>query len=278
MHLTAPAKLTLSLRVADRRADGMHEVDAEMTTIDLCDDLEIAPGAGGVVVVDVDGSPVPGVPSGPGNLVDAALRLVGRQATVRVVKRIPPGGGLGGGSADAGAVLRWAGCRDLDAAVGLGSDVPFCAVGGRARVGGTGERVDPLPFRARDLVVLLPPLRVDTGAVFRAFDHLSPAERRDPAAEHPNDLTRAALLVEPRLARWRAAFDAATGTRPILAGSGSTWFVPSTRSDAEAVLGSLPTGRRGTAYLEVDGERGRVLKATTVPAGWEHTPGPEQGP
>lgn len=273
MHLTAPAKLTLSLRISERRSDGMHEVDAEMATIDLCDHLEIAPGTGGAEVVDVDGSPVPGVPKGPGNLVDAALRLAGRQATVRVVKRIPPGGGLGGGSADAGAVLRWAGWQDLDAAVGLGSDVPFCVVGGRARVRGTGEQVEPLPYRSRALLVLLPPLRVDTGAVFRAFDQLEPTARRDPATDHPNDLTTAALQVEPRLERWRAGFEVVTGTAPILAGSGSTWFVPCTERDAEGVLDRLPTDEGGHRYLEVDGARGRVLTAATVPAGWEMPPG-----
>lgn len=272
MHLTAPAKLTLSLRVGDRRTDGMHEVDAEMATIDLCDHLEVTPGAGGVIVVGADGTPVPGVPSGPGNLVDAALALVGRQATVRVVKRIPPGGGLGGGSADAGAILRWAGWRDLEAAVGLGSDVPFCAVGGRARVTGTGARVEPLPYRSLTLLILLPPLHVDTGAVFRAFDQLSPAARRDRATHHPNDLTRAALAVEPRLAQWRAAFHAVTGTPPVLAGSGSTWFVPSTQDGAEEVLCRLPRDHWGRAVLEANGSRAPVLTTTTVPAGWEAPP------
>ena len=81
---------------------------------------------------------------------------------VRLTKRIPLGGGLGGGSADAGAVLRWAGCDDLELAVTLGADVPFCVVGGRARVEGVGERVTPLPFEPRRYLLVLPPFGVDT--------------------------------------------------------------------------------------------------------------------
>ena len=86
-----------------------------------------------------------------------------RRAAVHLTKRIPLGGGLGGGSADAAAVLRWAGCTDPDVAVRLGADVPFCLVGGRARVEGVGEKVTPLPFEARDYLLLLPPFGVDDG-------------------------------------------------------------------------------------------------------------------
>ncbi len=68
------------------------------------------------------------------NLIVQALAAAGRRARVRVVKRIPPGAGLGGGSSDAAAVLRWAGVDDLATAARLGADVPFCLVGGRARV------------------------------------------------------------------------------------------------------------------------------------------------
>ena len=80
-----------------------------------------------------------------------ALAAVGRRAHVRLDKRIPVGAGLGGGSADAAAVLRWAGCDDLAVAASLGADVPFCLVGGRARVTGIGEVVEPLPVRRRRL-------------------------------------------------------------------------------------------------------------------------------
>src|SRR5215210_5885512 len=103
----APAKLTLSLRVTGRRHDGFHLLDAEMVTVDLVDELEFSPGDG----VEL----APGLAAGPlddTNLVCRALRAARRTARVRLRKRIPAGGGLGGGSADAAAVLRWAGIAD----------------------------------------------------------------------------------------------------------------------------------------------------------------------
>ena len=216
--LVAPAKLTLSLRITGVRDDGYHLIDAEMVTLDLADELEVDPAADGLEVVASD-SGLP-VEVGDDNLVVRALRLVGRTAGVRLVKRIPAGAGLGGGSADAAAILRWAGCADLERAARLGADVPFCVVGGRARVRGIGEQVEPLEHRARVLTLLTPPFGCPTPAVYRAWDELG-----GPTSPGPNDLEAAALLVEPRLADWRDRLAEATGRRPVLAGSGSTWFV-----------------------------------------------------
>ena len=164
------------------------------------------------------------MPAGDDNLVRRALAAAGRKAFVRLHKRIPAGAGLGGGSADAAAVLRWAGVTDLEAAARLGADVPFCLVGGRARVRGVGEQVDPLPFdgvEGRAYTLLTPPFGVSTGLVYRAWDQLGGA-----GSDGPNDLEAAALHVEPRLAAWRDRLGSATGETPVLAGSGSTWFVP----------------------------------------------------
>ena len=207
----ALAKLTLSLRVTGVRDDGHHLLDAEMTTIDLADTLTFADGDG----VEVVGADLP-----DDDLVARALRAVGRRAAVRLEKRIPVGAGLGGGSADAAAVLRWAGCTDVGVAAGLGADVPFCLVGGRARVTGVGEVVQALPFVHAAYTLLTPPLMVSTPAVYRAWDLL-----RGPTADGPNDLEPAALRVEPRLAAWRDRLGEATGQVPVLAGSGGTWFV-----------------------------------------------------
>jgi 4-diphosphocytidyl-2-C-methyl-D-erythritol kinase len=213
----APAKLTLSLRVTGVGEDGYHFLDAEMVTIDLADTLEFAPGHG----LTIAGAPA--LVSGSANSIRRALHLVGRDAHVGVVKRIPLGAGLGGGSADAAAVLRWAGCRDLDVAGRLGSDVPFCLVGGRARVRGKGELVEALPWEpmaGRTFTLLTPSFGVSTASVYRAWDDLG-----GPTGEGPNDLEPAALVVEPRLGEWRDRLRAATGQTPVLAGSGSTWFV-----------------------------------------------------
>ncbi len=210
----ALAKLTLSLRVTGVRGDGYHLVDGEMVTVDLADVLSFGPGDGLEVMGAVD------LDTGEENLVRRALRSVGRTAHVCLDKRIPVGAGLGGGSADAAAVLRWAGCSDLALAAGLGADVPFCMLGGRARVTGLGEVVRPLPFEDRTFTVLSPPFPISTAAVYRSWDDLG-----GPTADGPNDLEPAALRVAPQLARWRDRLGEATGRDPVLAGSGGTWFV-----------------------------------------------------
>jgi 4-diphosphocytidyl-2-C-methyl-D-erythritol kinase len=215
----ALAKLTLSLRVVGVRKDGYHLLDAEMVTVDLADRLEFGDGDG----LEVIGGEGLGIPVGPDNLVARAVHAVGRRSHVRLWKRIPAGAGLGGGSADAAAVLRWARCTDLDLAARLGGDVPFCLVGGWARVGGIGEQVSPLPFDQvadRLFTLLTPPFGVSTPAVYQAWDRLGGLTARG-----PNDLEPAAIVVEPRLAEWRDRLGDATGLQPILAGSGSTWFV-----------------------------------------------------
>lgn len=212
----APAKLTLSLRITGVRPDGFHEIDAEMVTLELCDELTFSKGQG-LDVLGASGLPV-GV--GDDNLVRRALVALGRQAHVRLVKRIPAGAGLGGGSADAAAVLRWAGCDDLGLGARLGADVPFCMVGGRARVRGMGESIEPLAPLDRTFTLLTPPFGVSTVEVYRMWDELG-----GPSGEGPNDLEPAALAVEPRLAGLRDRLGELTGRTPILAGSGSTWFV-----------------------------------------------------
>ncbi len=218
----APAKLTLSLRVVGVRDDGYHLIDAEMTTLDLHDEIDITP-------TDTDselsfsGPFSRGIPTDSTNLVARALTLAARTARVRVVKNIPHGGGLGGGSADAAAVLRWAGFTDLVAASRLGADIPFCMVRGRARVRGIGESIEPLPDASDDYTLVIPPLAVSTPAVYRAWDELGGP--RCERITNPNDLEEAALTVEPELATWRERIRDASGAEPVLAGSGATWFL-----------------------------------------------------
>jgi 4-diphosphocytidyl-2-C-methyl-D-erythritol kinase len=212
----ALAKLTLSLRVTGVRPDGYHEIDAEMVTLDLADDLTFADGDG-LVITGVGAGELS---TGDDNLVRRALRAVGRTAHVELQKRIPAGGGLGGGSADAAAVLRWAGCDDIAVAAALGADVPFCLLGGRGRVTGLGEVLEPLPVVDRTFTLLTPPFGCPTVDVYRMWDTLG-----GPTGDGRNDLEPAALAVEPRLAEWRDRLGDATGETPVLAGSGSTWYV-----------------------------------------------------
>jgi 4-diphosphocytidyl-2-C-methyl-D-erythritol kinase len=269
-EVVAPAKLTLSLRVTGVRPDGYHEIESEMVTLDLADTLVISPGEGLTIEIGTTGSDgsVRGLPddsgtrgpdlsAGADNLVVRALAAVGRSARVRLIKRTPVGAGLGGGSADAAAILRWAGCIDLQVAAELGADVPFCVVGGRARVTGIGESVTPLTYQEREFTLLLPPFGMDTGAVYRAWDAMLRAGSLPPEGTSGNHLEAPAVSVEPRLALWRQAFADATGVEPHLAGSGSTWFVDG---------GPETFGIEGRGSLQVGQASARLLRARTVPA------------
>ena len=262
-ELRAHAKLTMSLRMTGLRADGFHLIDAEMVSLALHDVLTVR----SVEAVETDGAHgrshdddhgrlsatgpfAQGVPLDATNLVARAMRRVGRRGDVVIDKHIPHGGGLGGGSTDAAAVLRWGGHgtspADLLEASTLGADVPFCMIGGRARVRGIGEVVEPLPFLEREITLIVPPLAVSTPAAYRAWDDLG-----GPTGDGPNDLEAAALVVEPGLRRWRDAITEALGEPPVLAGSGATWFAE---------------GRRDDALGDVVGEGARVLVTRTVPS------------
>jgi 4-diphosphocytidyl-2-C-methyl-D-erythritol kinase len=262
--IAAPAKLTRSLRITGVRADGMHLIDAEMVTIDLIDEIVITRHVGrqrtdpppprtpagiaaGVVARAANSGAVLDIGPPERNLVVRALDLLAEvdprhrgRFDIELTKRIPPGAGLGGGSADAAAVLRaagWTGSRDeLDRAGELGADVPFCLVGGRARVTGIGEVVEPRPFVPLELTLALPPFGCSTPAVYQAWDALGGL-----TADGANDLEAAALAVEPRLAEWRDRLGEATGQVPCLAGSGSAWFVEGAfPGDGRVVVATIP--------------------------------------
>lgn len=214
--MLAPAKLTWYLEVTGQRADGYHELRSEMTTLGLSDELDIDPEGDSLRIVGG-----PPLPLDETNLIARALRVLGRRAGVVLTKRIPVGGGLGGGSADAGAILRWGGGVDDLVALQLGGDVPFCQRGGRALVTGVGEFIEPLEPLVRDVTLFLPPFSVSTPAVYRAYDELVAAGERPGGRNH---LEAPARLVEPRLEVVMAWAKTIFG--PVhLAGSGSTFFL-----------------------------------------------------
>lgn len=238
VSLKAPAKLTLTLRITGTRSDGYHEIDAEMITIDLCDELELTDAP--ETSIELIGA-MSDVPAGPENLVYKALQHVRRRARVELRKNIPSRAGLGGGSADAAAVLRWSGVTDPLDVVSLGSDIAFCLIGGRARVTGAGELIEQLPFVDHVVTLLHPPIECSTVEVFQAWDALG-----GPSGPGDNDLEQAALAVAPELARWRDRLRDATGQEPRLAGSGSTWFVEGAfPGDGRTVARAVPAGWNG---------------------------------
>jgi 4-diphosphocytidyl-2-C-methyl-D-erythritol kinase len=219
IELMAHAKLTWNLEITGRREDGYHELRSEMTTIALHDVLFVDETLDHLEVLS---SFATEIATDENNLVVRALRLVGRRAGVRVEKSIPVGGGLGGGSADAAAILRWAGGVANDVAVTLGGDVPFCQLGGRALVEGVGERLSILPYEERELTLIVPNFGVSTAACYRAYDEMR-ADGWTPRG--PNHLEEPAGRVEPRLASTLRWLRAEIGPQVQLAGSGSSMFV-----------------------------------------------------
>ena len=236
----AHAKLTMSLHVTGVRDDGYHLIDAEMVSLELHDLLSFEPcDVHADSTLTAIGPFAAGVPTDATNLVARALDLAGSRAATTIDKRIPHGGGLGGGSTDAATALRYGGFGtsqpEFERAGRLGADIPFCLVGGRAHVSGIGELVEPLPHLARTVTLVIPPLHVSTPAVYRAWDELG--QPSDGAQR--NDLEAAAIAVEPDLARWRRLIHERIDSAPTLAGSGATWFVEGSFGRELADLGTL---------------------------------------
>ena len=254
----APAKLNLALSVGGPDADGMHPISGWMITVDLHDDLELTrlptgyPSRYAIVWHDEARRPTEIDWSVSKDLAARAHHeletAVGRGLSVqaRVEKRIPIGGGLGGGSADAAAMLHGLN-RLFDLGLStdelatiaepLGSDVPFLVHGGSAIVAGLGERIErvaaPEPFHA---VLILPAISCPTGPVYRRFDELRSDARVDDdrvrtvatgrlTADRPfNDLADVACDLHPMLDELRAGLMEAIGSPVHVSGSGSTLF------------------------------------------------------
>lgn len=259
--LDAHAKVNLSLLVCGRRADGYHEVDTILHEISLHDTLiaERHPSVRRDISLLLASETSTGLPvlADADNLVARAARLfqnvVPSTDGVRfcLTKRIPAGGGLGGGSADAAAALRLMNAlydHPLDAtsvhelAARLGADVPFFLRGGSQRGVGIGTELTPLPdSRPLHFVLLLPRVGTSTIDIYKnhVVDRLTTSEpatnvRGRPRPTHqeaamasgfPNDLEPTALRLHPALRRIRDAVVEAGFTGLRMSGSGSTFFL-----------------------------------------------------
>ncbi len=186
----APAKLNLFLRVLGRREDGRHDLQTVFQFIDLCDELEFSVTADGKVSC---ASELMGLSSEDNLCVRAACLLRDTLqgdwgVAITLHKRIPVGGGLGGGSSDAATTLHalnqlWGGGLSVDtlASLGLtlGADVPVFVRGQAAWAEGLGERLSPIDLPEPWYVVVAPPVHVSTGEVFQALaEGVSPPEER----------------------------------------------------------------------------------------------------
>ncbi len=177
----ARAKINLTLDILGKRPDGYHEVEMVMQSIELHDRLVFTP-AGDDITLTVEGADLD---PGPDNLIVRAAELLRKLkgirdgVRIRLLKAIPVASGLGGGSADAAATLKalnelWGIGLSLPELMGLGaqlgSDVPFCLLGGTALAKGRGERLESLPpCPGLGLVLVKPPFSVSTAAVYRLY-------------------------------------------------------------------------------------------------------------
>jgi len=256
-RVAAPAKVNLYLEVGPPRPDGYHDIDSLFLTVSLFDELELEATRDGEIVLEEDG-----ISAGETNLVYRAAAALRRYATdstigarIRLRKRIPQGGGLGGGSSDAAATLvalsrLWE--VDIDPgrlaalAAELGSDVPFFLHGGLAICRGRGEKVLPLADDTfadapPSIVLVLPGIHTPTPVVYRALDaegeHGDVLTRSSPldsltSADSQRRLTDGAVIFNrlesvtfrlfPELERIRQRMMAETFVRVWMTGSGST--------------------------------------------------------
>jgi 4-diphosphocytidyl-2-C-methyl-D-erythritol kinase len=254
----------------------MHPICSWMVTVDLCDELEVTRLARGRLSryailwhpearrrSEIDWS----ITRDLAVRAHLALeRAAGRPLPVQMTlrKRIPVGGGLGGGSSDAAAMLRAVnalfdlglGPADLRRlAAGLGSDVPFFVAGGSAVVEGFGEQVhEHAEVPEIHAVLAIPECRCPTGEVYAAYDRLRPGGLRPQAvraAEVFNDLAEAAISVAPRLAEHRRDLADLAGRPAHVAGSGSSLFVLCDEAAHAAALVEVVQVRLGLPAVAV---------------------------
>ncbi|MCP5268523.1 MAG: 4-(cytidine 5'-diphospho)-2-C-methyl-D-erythritol kinase [Zoogloeaceae bacterium] len=255
----APAKLNLFLHVVGRRPDGYHLLQTLFRFVDHGDWLHFSPRADGDVVL---ATPLPGV-APESDLTVRAARLLQAETgcrqgvTISLEKRLPMGGGLGGGSSDAATVLlalnhlwQLGLSRERLQVLGLtlGADVPIFVYGRNAFAEGVGEDFTPLPLPPAWYLVLEPPVQVPTLDIFRSPDLCRETPEISPHSWTPgfghNDLEKVAVELYPVVAEhlaWLAAFSPAR-----MSGSGACVFAEfASREAAETVLKQLPQGMRG---------------------------------
>jgi 4-diphosphocytidyl-2-C-methyl-D-erythritol kinase len=266
----APAKLNLVLHVGRPRPDGLHPICSIFASLDLADELHVRPAEADTVECEgVEGR----------NLAATAIAAFRAEVPslppveVRIHKRIPIAAGLGGGSADAAAVLRAANRltgEPLEAqalrviAAGLGSDVPSQIEPGHALVAGTGEVIEPVPLPPLAAVLVPQPEGLATAAVYAQFDRMQSWRERvdieevralldsEPSSwetSFENDLQQAALVLRPELAAVIEGLRAAGALAAAVSGSGPTCFGlfadhRTAAATAEAIAGAIVTTLR----------------------------------
>ena len=270
--LAAPAKINLNLLVGPRRGDGYHPIDSFVARVSLYDRVLLRRGDDQIRFT------CRGANCGPdeGNLALRAAKLLrgrspGRGADIELSKNIPVGGGLGGGSSDAAAVLE--GLSELwelglssgelaDLGASLGSDVPLFFGQPSARITGRGEHVAPVAVHPFWAVLCVPDVSCTSAEVYASFDAEAEnmGEQLDPAilGQRPsvwrgalrNQLTAAAERLHSALSDIRRSLSARAGIPACLTGSGSAMFILcDSREEAEDVRGRMEDQWRHRCFV-----------------------------
>lgn len=259
LQAPAPAKLNLFLRVTGRRADGYHELQTLFTFLDFGDSLAFKNREDGVI----ERLSGPEEVSADQDLSLRAARLLQKTAGVslgmslRLIKRLPMGGGLGGGSSDAATTLLvlnrlwgldWSRQRLASLGLQLGADVPVFVHGASALACGIGEDLQPVDVPPRWYLVVFPGVSVATAAVFSAPDltrNSIPVTIRDFSGRGiGNDLVEVACRLQPKVGRLMAWLGQYGEAR--MSGSGSCCYLDFEHEfEAHQVYRLMPEGYQG---------------------------------
>jgi 4-diphosphocytidyl-2-C-methyl-D-erythritol kinase len=240
--LPARAKVNLDLAVLRRRDDGFHDVRTTLQAIDLHDLITLTPAR--TTTLTISGLNLTSSPDNSVLQAHAALEQAARQklpTAIHLHKRIPPGAGMGGASSDAAATLRGLAAlhhvtTDLTSiAKSLGSDVPFFLTGGTAIATDRGDHLTPIPTQPQWFALAWPEVELLTPDVYRAWDTM-PGKNSE---ELPNQLTNAAMRIEPRLQEFANALNKESKNWQMT-GSGSAFFrTAAGETEARTAAGQL---------------------------------------
>lgn len=254
MKQFAPAKVNLALHVTGKRDDGYHLLDSLVVFAGVGDWVEVDLAAAMSLVVT--GPRAFGVPDDARNLVWQAAEWAGKTARITLDKRLPAAGGIGGGSADAAAVLRALGVS-CEGSETLGADVPVCVRGRPCRMSGIGEVLHDVPALPKMWIVLVNAgVEVPTGAVFGALE----------SVENPG-------LPEPAWEGIDGFVDWLEGTRNDLEEAAKTLFpvIGDVLKRLEATDGcalARMSGSGGTCFGLFESEAAARVAARAMPKGW----------
>ncbi len=249
----AHAKINLALHVLGRRPDGYHEIDSVVAFAGVGDRLEIEPSPRKALLVT--GPFAAAVPLGDVNIIWKAFQHLSGvmslpSVSVKLEKNLPVASGIGGGSADAGAILRGLlrlvegtlNQAQIAALAAIGADVPVCFVGKPAHMTGLGEKLSLLTEHLPPALVLVNPLvACSTADVFKAMALPIGVLRPAPVqAVWRNDMTGAAIQVQPMISGVLSALHKTNLYPVLMSGSGATCFgIARSFEEAEAVAATL---------------------------------------